>query len=78
MSEPPWLPVTPLFPLLGPLGLLPLPARWSVRVSDPVSAHEEIKDPLDAVAINAVAARIRDRIQKDVKELVEARSGAWF
>lgn len=74
----PWLPITPLFPWLGPLGLLPLPARWAVRVSDPVAAHDEVGDPQDAVAINAVAARIRDRIQKDVGELVEARSGAWL
>jgi 1-acyl-sn-glycerol-3-phosphate acyltransferase len=74
----PWLPLTPLFPWLGPLGLLPLPARWSVRLSEPVVAHDEVKDPGDAVAVNGVAASIRDRIQKDVGELVEARARPWW
>lgn len=74
----PWLPLTPLFPWLGPLGLLPLPARWSVRIAEAVMAHNEVKDPGDAFAINDVAARVRDRIQKDVTELVEARPRAWL
>jgi 1-acyl-sn-glycerol-3-phosphate acyltransferase len=74
----PWLPLTPLFPWLGPVGLVPLPARWLVRLSPPVVAHEQVSDAADAVAINAVAAAIRERIQKDVAELVEQRARPWW
>ena len=34
------LPVTPTFPLLGPLGLVPLPARWQIRFGEPLPAAE--------------------------------------
>ena len=74
----PWLPITPTFPLLGPLGLLPLPARWRIRLGEPIDPHAFVKDEHDAVAINALAGTIRDRLQKDVHELVEARGGAWL
>jgi 1-acyl-sn-glycerol-3-phosphate acyltransferase len=36
----PFLPVTPTFPLLGPLGLVPLPVRFSIVVGDPVNLVE--------------------------------------
>ncbi len=32
----PFLPVTPTFPLLGPVGLLPLPSRWHIRIGEPM------------------------------------------
>ncbi|MBT8495389.1 MAG: acyltransferase family protein, partial [Deltaproteobacteria bacterium] len=31
-----YLPVTPTFPWLGPLGLLPLPSKWSVSFGEPI------------------------------------------
>ncbi|HEY1101027.1 MAG TPA: lysophospholipid acyltransferase family protein [Myxococcota bacterium] len=74
----PWLPITPTFPLFGPLGLLPLPARWRLRFGEPIDPARTIKDEGDAVAINALAATIRDRLQKDVHELVEARGSAYL
>ncbi len=74
----PWLPITPTFPWLGPLGLLPLPARWRIRIGEPIDPRKTIKDEGDAVAINALAATIRDRLQKDVLELVEARGSAYL
>jgi 1-acyl-sn-glycerol-3-phosphate acyltransferase len=74
----PWLPVTPTFPLLGPLGLLPLPARWRIRIGEPVDVGAAVKDEADAVAVNAVATVVRDRIQRDVDDLVELRGGAFF
>ncbi|MDP2341163.1 MAG: lysophospholipid acyltransferase family protein [Deltaproteobacteria bacterium] len=74
----PWLPVTPTFPLLGPLGLLPLPARWRIRIGEPVDARAEVKDEADAVAVNALATSVRDRLQRDVTDLVAQRGGAFF
>lgn len=74
----PFLPVTPTFPLLGPLGLLPLPAKWSI----------EIGEPLELVGIDACAAqdelyvsRMNEQLRARVRELVarglERRSSAW-
>ena len=36
----PYLPVTPLFPALGPLGLVPLPSKWIIEFGEPIdTAH---------------------------------------
>ena len=32
----PYLPITPFFPLLGPLGLIPLPSKWIIEFGEPV------------------------------------------
>ncbi len=74
----PYLPVTPLFPFLGPLGLLPLPARWRIRIGDPVDVAAICQDPDDAVSVGEAATVVRDRIQKDILDLVEQRGGAYF
>ena len=33
----PYLPVTPTFPLLGPLGLVPLPSKWIIEFGEPIA-----------------------------------------
>lgn len=68
----PYLPVTPLFPLLGPLGLLPLPARWRIRIGAPIDVRQELPEA-DDIGVGQLAARVREQIQKDVEELVELR-----
>jgi 1-acyl-sn-glycerol-3-phosphate acyltransferase len=68
----PYLPVTPLFPLLGPLGLLPLPARWRIRIGAPIDVKKELP-ALDDIAVGQLASRVREQIQRDVDELVDAR-----
>ncbi len=37
----PFLPITPTFPWLGPLGLIPLPTRWRIRIGAPLGAPTE-------------------------------------
>ena len=32
----PYVPITPFFPMLGPLGAVPLPTKWFIRVGKPV------------------------------------------
>ncbi|MEX0620882.1 MAG: lysophospholipid acyltransferase family protein [Solirubrobacterales bacterium] len=36
LSGAPYVPITPLFPMLGPLGLLPLPSRWRIEFLEPI------------------------------------------
>lgn len=73
----PYLPITPLFPLLGPLGLLPLPARWSIRVLEPIDVSKEIADPADNLAVGDMANRVRERIQDELRSLVDARESVF-
>jgi 1-acyl-sn-glycerol-3-phosphate acyltransferase len=74
----PYLPITPTFPWFGPLGLLPLPARWRIRIGAPLDARAAVKDEGDAIAVNALAGEVRERIQRDVIDLVERRGNAWL
>jgi 1-acyl-sn-glycerol-3-phosphate acyltransferase len=69
----PHVPITPTFPALGLAGLLPLPARWSIRVGEPIDVAAELGEDASAVEIGEMASHIRDRIQKDVRELAEER-----
>ena len=36
----PYFPVTPLFPLLGPLGAVPLPSKWYIEFGEPIRTDE--------------------------------------
>ena len=36
----PYLPITPLFPLLGPLGLIPLPSKWLIEFGEPIRTDD--------------------------------------
>ncbi|NOZ02264.1 MAG: hypothetical protein GXP54_10300 [Deltaproteobacteria bacterium] len=68
----PFLPVTPTFPLLGVLGLLPLPARFSMIVGETINLREKAgtdsPDEADVLRLNElVRGRVSDllyRVQK--------------
>ena len=32
----PYVPMTPTFPWLGPLGLIPLPSKWIIEFGEPI------------------------------------------
>jgi 1-acyl-sn-glycerol-3-phosphate acyltransferase len=66
----PYIPVTPTFPFLGPLGLLPLPTKWTIEIGAPI-----LPPPVDAGEKNVleVAETVRDRIDAMISRLVLAR-----
>jgi len=33
----PYIPITPTFPWLGPLGLLPVPTKWTIQIGTPIA-----------------------------------------
>ena len=75
----PYFPVTPTWPLLGPLGLLPLPSKWIIEFGEPMEmdgyaddAHE------DAMLVFDLSDTVRDRIQQMLVRNLEERGGAFF
>ncbi len=75
----PYLPVTPTFPLLGPLGLLPAPTKWRIRFGEPVRFEgygPEAAD--DEVLVGRLAERVRATIQGMVDKMVAERESVWF
>ena len=70
----PYVPVTPTFPWLGPLGLVPLPAKWLIEFGPPIEpsdlpeAAEE--DPLSVLDMTS---QVRETIQHMLYRLLEQR-----
>ncbi|WBC12196.1 lysophospholipid acyltransferase family protein [Micromonospora sp. WMMA1947] len=69
----PYFPVTPTFPWLGPLGMVPLPSKWLIEFCPPIpTAHlrDSADDPL--VVFN-LADQVRETIQQTLHKLLERR-----
>jgi 1-acyl-sn-glycerol-3-phosphate acyltransferase len=75
----PYFPITPTFPLLGPLGLLPLPSRWFIEFGHPIPMDDYPEDAADdAMLVFDLADRVRDTIQQMLYRNLNARGGAFF
>lgn len=73
----PYLPVTPFFPLLGLLGTLPLPTKWSIRFGKPMRlSSTEVDARLARSRLEAV--RVRQRVQAMVTRLKRRRQSVFF
>ncbi|GAA5074953.1 1-acyl-sn-glycerol-3-phosphate acyltransferase [Thermocatellispora tengchongensis] len=74
----PYFPITPLFPWLGPLGLIPLPSKWIIGFGEPIRTDEydpaEAEDPM--VVLN-LTDHVRETIQQQLTELRLRRGHAF-
>lgn len=60
----PYVPVTPTFPLLGPLGLLPLPSRWRIEFLEPIDlSGYGPGSSEDRSLVFDISEQVRDQIQ---------------
>jgi 1-acyl-sn-glycerol-3-phosphate acyltransferase len=75
----PYFPVTPTFPLLGPLGLVPLPSRWVIEFGEPIPMDEHPPDAADdKMLVFDLADAIRDRIQQMLYKNLRFRGGTFI
>ena len=74
----PFVPVTPTFPLLGPLGALPLPTKWVIRIGEPLALRHFAADAArDELLISRLTADLRERIQGLIDAGLAARESIW-
>jgi 1-acyl-sn-glycerol-3-phosphate acyltransferase len=74
----PYLPVTPTFPLCGPLGALPLPSKWVIRFGRPIAFGEVEPDATqDELLISRLNEELRAEVQSLVRTGLEARESIW-
>jgi 1-acyl-sn-glycerol-3-phosphate acyltransferase len=74
----PYFPLTPTWPWLGPLGLIPLPSKWRIEFHPPIRTDElppEAAD--DPSVVMRVADEVRDVIQEGVVSNLMQRRGAF-
>ena len=75
----PYVPITPTFPWLGPLGLLPLPSKWLIRFGEPIQFDPVDPDEEDAqLRIMDKVELVRGTIQQMVDDLVAERKHPFF
>jgi 1-acyl-sn-glycerol-3-phosphate acyltransferase len=75
----PYVPVTPTFPLLGPLGLLPLPSKWIIEFGEPIATDQigagAADDPM---LVFNLTDQVREVIQQTLYKLLLARRSVFF
>ena len=75
----PYFPVTPTFPLLGPLGLLPAPTKWKIFFGEPIDLEgygPESAD--DELLVGRLTELVRGEIQQMLDRGVAGRRSVWF
>jgi 1-acyl-sn-glycerol-3-phosphate acyltransferase len=74
----PYFPLTPTFPLFGPLGVLPLPSSWIIRFHPPIEvAHYGSESAEDPALMLRLSDRVRDIIQASLYEQLEERGSVF-
>ncbi|MGI9432407.1 MAG: lysophospholipid acyltransferase family protein [Myxococcota bacterium] len=71
----PALPVTAMFPWLGPLGLLPLPVKYRIHFGEPIHFEGSAND--DDAAIEERVERVKGAIEQLLASGRDARSGVF-
>jgi 1-acyl-sn-glycerol-3-phosphate acyltransferase len=75
----PYIPITPFFPLLGPLGLLPLPSKWIIEFGEPIETDKlGAAGADDPMLVFNLTDQIREVIQQTLYRLLLARRSVFF
>lgn len=75
----PTLPVTPTLPLLGPLGLVPLPSKWRIRFGAPIrTAIGKRRSADDYLLVSELKDRVRDAIQSQLESTRQSHPSRFF
>jgi 1-acyl-sn-glycerol-3-phosphate acyltransferase len=70
----PYVPITPFFPLLGPLGLVPLPSKWIIEFGEPIHTEEyDVSAAEDPLTVFEVTDQVRETIQQTLYRLLMRR-----
>jgi 1-acyl-sn-glycerol-3-phosphate acyltransferase len=74
----PYFPITPTFPLLGPLGAIPLPSRWRLEFCEPIDLSSYGPEAAaDRALVLELSEQVRDTIQRKVYENLVKRGHAF-
>lgn len=74
----PFVPITPTFPWLGPLGLVPLPSRWRIEFCEPIHLGEPPEAAHDRRLVFDVSEQVRETIQARLYEGLVKRGNTFL
>jgi 1-acyl-sn-glycerol-3-phosphate acyltransferase len=76
----PYMPITPTFPLLGPLGMVPLPSKWIIEFGEPIETAD-LGGPAaadDPMLVFNLTDQVRETIQSTLYSLLMQRRSVFF
>ncbi len=74
----PYFPVTPTFPALGPLGLVPLPSKWLIAFGEPIeTASYGPAAAEDPMLVFNLTDQVRETIQQSIYQLLLQRGSVF-
>jgi 1-acyl-sn-glycerol-3-phosphate acyltransferase len=74
----PYFPITPTWPLLGPLGAIPLPSKWYIEFGAPIRTDEHAPaDADDPAVVFNLTDQVRETIQQTIYRLLDQRPGVF-
>lgn len=75
----PYFPVTPFWPWLGPLGMIPLPSKWRIQFHPPLHVEDHPPEAADDHnLVMALSDTVRDTVQKGIYDNLKLRRGVFF
>jgi 1-acyl-sn-glycerol-3-phosphate acyltransferase len=75
----PYFPVTPLFPLLGPLGAIPLPSKWYIEFGEPIRTDDFGENAADdPMLVFNLTDQVRETIQQTLYRLLTQRRNVFL
>jgi 1-acyl-sn-glycerol-3-phosphate acyltransferase len=75
----PYFPVTPTWPLLGPLGAVPLPSKWYIEFGEPIRTDQyEPGAAEDPMLVFNLTDQVRETIQQTLYRLLTQRRNVWL
>jgi 1-acyl-sn-glycerol-3-phosphate acyltransferase len=75
----PYFPVTPFWPWLGPLGMIPLPSKWRIQFHPAIHVEDHPPEAADDQnLVMALADEVRDTIQEGIYDNLRMRRGVFL
>jgi 1-acyl-sn-glycerol-3-phosphate acyltransferase len=75
----PYVPVTPTFPWLGPLGAIPLPSKWIIEFGEPIETDGyDLASADDPMLVFNLTDQVRETIQHTLYRLLMSRKSIFF
>jgi 1-acyl-sn-glycerol-3-phosphate acyltransferase len=75
----PYIPITPFFPLLGPLGMVPLPSKWLIEFGEPIRTDSYDQGAADdPMLVFNVTDQVRETIQQTLYTLLMQRQSVFY
>jgi 1-acyl-sn-glycerol-3-phosphate acyltransferase len=75
----PYFPISPTFPLLGPLGLIPLPTKWYIDIGEPIPTDQYPEgSENNLMLVSQLTDQVRDTVQNMLNERLRKRKSIFM